>query len=168
MYLNKIKNSLYTDHKWLMAIIALFFLSVLLYGVSNFQHEKVILYFPDAVEGRVIAEYRTLPRETGRRQRIEQYIEESILGPANIRNYHIFLRDTSVRSVFFPGGGELVVDLDRNAMKRIPGKALTLEQSFKILEDGIKLNFPAVRRVLFLLEGQEPYIPPYTAPAMGE
>lgn len=151
-----------------MMIVAVFFLSALLYGVSNFRREKVILYFPDSVEGKIIAEYRTLPRERGRRDRIAQYVEECILGPANIRNYHIFQRDTSLRSLFLPGGGELVVDLDRNAMKRIPGKDLTLQESFSILENGITSNFPAVRRVVFLLDGQEPFIPPYSLPAAAE
>ncbi len=165
MYLSNSKKTFISENVWLLVLIATFIISFFAYLGSHFSRERVVLYFPDSVSNDLVGEYRVLPRERGRADRMAQLVEEAILGPANIRSYNVFQRDTSLRSVFLMNRRSLVVDLDRQALARIPDRDLTVADSLGILRKIIRANFPGLRNIYILVDGQEPFIPTYSGEA---
>jgi hypothetical protein len=165
VYLNNVRRNFLQDNIWMIVLIAMFLISVGTYLLTHFGQERFLLYFPDSLDDQLVGEYRVLPRERGREQRIGQLVEEVILGPSNILSYNIFQRSTSLRSVYLVRPSVAIIDLDREAMDRIRDRELTVSQSLEILRKTIEANFPGLREIRVLIDGQEPYFPPYAPDA---
>ena len=162
VYRNKIKQKTIRDNPWLLVIMAVFLIALLSLQFADLKYERALFYFPDTIDSALNGEYRILPRKQGLSQRILEYMTEYILGPSEIRSHGMFPRDTRVQAIFYRKGGEVVIDLDTNVLAETDGRVPDFESFLDILQTGIKMNFPRVRSVRFLVEGQELFVPPYT------
>jgi hypothetical protein len=163
VYLDKLKKHVVRDNAWLLLLLAAFVISAFAYLITNLNQERYLLYFPDSVDNRLVGEYRVLPRERGREARIGQLVEEVILGPSNILSYNIFQRSTGLRAIHLVKPRTVVIDLEREAMERIRDRELSVTESLDILAKTVRSNFPTLREIRLLIDGQVPFQTPFEA-----
>lgn len=170
MSLNKDSHAaLQGSGPWLFVLAGLFLCSFTLLLFKTVEVEKMLFYFPDDTGQAVHGEYRILSRRRGLSDRLSGYIHEYILGPVNFRSSSIFTKDARLAGLFYRKRGELIVNWRSTALKR-PGemrlgeKNLNFKEALDLVESGIKINFPRVKTVRFLVEGQELSIEPYSPP----
>ena len=144
---------------WLLLMVVVFLVSLTLFLIRNRTMERAIFYFSDSRDNTLRTEYRILPRQSELPARIRQYVQEYLLGSLELRSQAIFPQGTDLLSIFLLDDGELVINLEN----KVP-EGLTLQNSFDMLRTGIKMNFLKVRRIRFLVEGQEAFMPPYLLP----
>jgi hypothetical protein len=118
-----------------------------------------VFFFPKTGGERVFGEPRRLPVRRGLEANIDLYLEEAVLGPTKPLLRRVVARDTRLISVVAQQR-TVYVNLSKEVIRGEPGSGLTLEHSLQVLADGVYFNFPQVRRLYFLVEGQLPG-PPY-------
>jgi hypothetical protein len=93
---------------------------------------------------------------------LRRYIEEALLGPESVENTPLFAPGTRLFSFIYSDGDVYAGFTPLAAMPAglFAGKTAggtggsLLPDSFQILRDGIKRNFPAVREVKFFVHGE--------------
>ena len=156
---NRLRSALSLDRNNLRLIFGILFLfllvlSLTLYLAGKPWHPRV-LFFPEASTGRLVGERRFLPPRTGLTPQIELYVQELILGPANPLLTRIVSREVRLRSVI-ARDGQVYVNLSRQIIERQPDAPLSFDQSLQTIANGILYNFPKVRDLYLLVDGQIP------------
>jgi hypothetical protein len=132
----------------------LLILSLTLYIVTKPWYPRV-LFFPDATTGKLVGERRFLPPRSGLTSQIELYVQELILGPSDPPLTRIVSREVRLRSVI-ARDGKVYVNLSREIIEPQPNALLSFDQSLQSIANGVLYNFPAVRNLHLLVEGQIP------------
>jgi hypothetical protein len=57
----------------------------------------------------------------------------------------------------------VVIDLEREAMERIRDRELSVTESLDILAKTVRSNFPGLREIRLLIDGQVPFQTPFEA-----
>jgi hypothetical protein len=128
--------------------------SLTVYLASN-PWTRRIFFFPTAGGERIQGEVRWLPARGGLEAKIDLYLEEAILGPTRPLLDRIVARDTRLLSVV-THQQTVYADLSWNVIQGEAGSGLSLEQSLQLLANGVYFNFPRVRRLFLLIDGQLP------------
>ena len=134
--------------------VFLLVLSLTLFFVGKPWHPRV-LFFPETSTGKLVGERRFLPPRSGLTPQIELYVQELILGPANPLLTRIVSREVRLRSVI-ARDGTVYVNLSREIIELQPGAPLSFDQSLQAIANGVLYNFPKVRDLYLLVEGQIP------------
>ena len=129
-------------------------LSLTLYFVTKPWYPRV-LFFPEQTTGKLVGERRFLPPRRGLTSQIEMYVQELILGPSDPLLTRIVSRDVHLLSVI-ARDGEVYVSLSREIIQTQPDALLSFDQSLQAIANGVLFNFPAVRDLHLLVEGQIP------------
>lgn len=116
-----------------------------------------MFFFPQAGGERIRGEARRLParRGQGLQGNVSLYLEEAILGPTRPLLRRVVARETRLQSVVVADRA-VYASLSREVLERDNGTGLSLEESLQILANGVYYNFPRVRQVYLLVEGQLP------------
>ena len=154
-----VRSALNLDNNNLRLIFGILFvfllvLSLTLYFVTKPWYPRV-LFFPENTTGKLVGERRFLPYRSGLTSQIELYVQELVLGPSNPLLTRIVPREVRLRSVI-ARDGDVYVSLSREIIQIEPDAPLTFEQSLQAIANGVLLNFPAVRDLNLLVEGQIP------------
>ena len=134
--------------------IFLLVLSLALYFVAKPWYPRV-LFFPEQTTGKLVGERRFLPHRAGLTSQIELYVQELILGPSDPLLARIVPREVRLRSVIARDGA-VYVSLSREIIENQPDVPLGFDQSLQAIANGVLFNFPAVRDLHLLVEGQIP------------
>jgi len=134
--------------------VFLLVLSLTLYFVTKPWYPRV-LFFPENTTGKLVGERRFLPHRSGLTSQIELYVQELILGPSNPLLTRIVPREVRLRSVI-ARDGDVYVSLSREIIELQPDAPLSFDQSLQTIANGILYNFPKVRDLYLLVEGQIP------------
>lgn len=129
-------------------------LSLTLYIVTKPWYPRV-LFFPESTTGKLVGERRFLPLRSGLASQIELYVQELILGPSDPLLTRIVPREVRLRSVI-TRDGEVYVSLSREIIELQPDASLSFDQSLQAIANGVLYNFPKVRDLYLLVEGQIP------------
>jgi hypothetical protein len=129
-------------------------LSLTLYFVGKPWHPRV-LFFPETSTGKLVGERRFLPPRSGLTPQIELYVQELLLGPSNPLLTRIVPREVRLRSAI-ARDGTVYVNLSREIIELQPGAPLSFDQSLQAIANGVLYNFPRVRGLYLLVEGQIP------------
>jgi len=134
--------------------VFLLVLSLTLYFVTKPWYPRV-LFFPENTTGKLVGERRFLPYRSGLTSQIELYVQELVLGPSNPLLTRIVPREVRLRSVI-ARDGDVYVSLSREIIELQPDAPLSFDQSLQTIANGILYNFPKVRDLYLLVEGQIP------------
>ena len=132
--------------------VFLLILSLTLYIVTKPWYPRV-LFFPEAATGELVGERRFLPTRRGLTSQIELYLQELILGPSDPLLTRIMSGDVRIQSVI-ARDGKVYVSLSREIIAPQPEARLSFDQSLQAIANGVLFNFPAVRNLHLLVEGQ--------------
>lgn len=114
-----------------------------------------VLFFPDTATGRLVGERRSLPPRRGLTANVELYVQELILGPADPLLTRVVPRDVTLHSVL-SRQGEVYVSLSKEIVDLSPDAVLSFDQAMQAIANGVLYNFPHVKRLYLLVEGQLP------------
>jgi hypothetical protein len=134
--------------------IFLFILSLTLYFIAKPWSPRV-LFFPEQTTGKLVGERRFLPPRRGLTSQVELYVQELILGPSDPLLARIVPREVRLRSVI-ARNGEVYVSLSREIVQSRPDASMSFDQSLQAIANGVLFNFPSIRDLYLLVEGQIP------------
>jgi len=137
------------------ALFILLFLVPMTLHVVTKPWRAHVLFFPEMSTGRLVGERRFLPRRTELTSRIELYVQELVLGPSNPLLTRVVPRDVLLHSVI-ERQGSVYVSLSREILEFQPDVPLSFEQTLQTVANGVLFNFPEVRNLYLLVEGQVP------------
>ena len=154
-----VRSALSLDRNNLRLIFGILFvfllaLSLTLYFVTKPWYPRV-LFFPETTTGKLVGERRFLPPRSGLTSQIELYVQELILGPSNPLLTRIVPRHVRLRSVI-ARNGQVYVSLSREIIELQPDAPLSFDQSLQAIANGVLYNFPKIRDLYLLVEGQIP------------
>lgn len=114
-----------------------------------------VLFFPENASGRLVGERRFLPPRRGVTANVELYVQELILGPADPLLARIVPREVTLQSVI-SRQSEVYVGLSKEIIDLSPEAALSFDQAMQTIANGVLYNFPHIKRLYLLVEGQIP------------
>lgn len=116
--------------------------------------QSVTLYFPVYAEGKLRGESRAMAMATDPADRIRQIVLALIEGPKQGAGSALSA-SAEVRGVFLSSDGTVYLDLSRNATGDFnPGIESETLAIYSVV-DSLAANLPEVKRVQFLVQGQE-------------
>ncbi len=121
---------------------------------NNGTTQLATLYFPALDEGKIMPESRSLTWAQADPDRIRQVV--LALAEGSHQGYgRVLPASTSVRAVFLSADGTAFLDLSSDMLSDFePGIESETLAIYSIV-DSITLNIPSVKRVQFLIQGQE-------------
>ena len=147
------------DNKTVRLIFGALFLFLIVLSLSFYFLKQPwsprVLFFPETVTGRLVGERRFLPPRRGLTANVELYVKELILGPADPLLSRVVPRDATLQSVL-SRQGEVYVSLSKEIVDLSPDAALSFDQAMQAIANGVLYNFPHVKRLYLLVEGQLP------------
>ena len=130
-------------------LIAVFLVTVLHFVFAEKVAKREFL-FPSADDKSVIVEYRKLP-ENPRKNDIQVFVEELLLGSSVERTKNLFTVGTDVLSCF-EREGVLYLNLSSDLLFKSKG-VVPIAEGADFLEKNIKLNFPEIKTVELYVDG---------------
>ena len=145
-------------------VAALLWVAVLGYSVFMVQpsvsgRERRVLFFPE-LSGtggplRLMGEVRYVPYRADPGADLRVLVEETILGPADHRAHRLLPRAAEVISAHVHGA-TAYLNLSRHAWFEPTPVPSSGGERLQALADAVHYNFPGLREVRMLVEGQEP------------
>ena len=152
-------SALNLDRKNLRLILGALFLFLFVLSLGLYLASKPwtvrVLFFPETSSGRLVGERRFLPPRRGLTSQIELYVQELILGPSDPLLDRIVPADVDLLSVI-TRQGKVYISLSRDILTLRPDARLSFDQTLQAIANGVLYNFPQVRSLHLLVEGQLP------------
>ena len=147
------------DNKSVRLIFGTLFLFLIVLSLAFYFLSKPwstrVLFFPESTTGRLVGERRFLPPRRGVTANVELYVQELILGPADPLLDRVVPRDVTLQSVL-SRQGEVYVGLSKEIIDLSPEAAMSFDRAMQTIANGVLYNFPHVKRLYLLVEGQIP------------
>ena len=137
------------------AVFLLLLLASLALFLTGRHWARRTLFFPEISSTRLAGETRFLPRRPNLESNIALLVEEAILGPEMPMHRPLLPRQTRLLSVL-ARQRTVYVSLSDGILLAGDAAAFPPEQSLEALSTMILFNFPRVRRLELLIEGQVP------------
>ena len=143
----------------LLAAGASLFLLLLLVSLTLFltgRHwARRTLFFPEISSQKLVGETRFLPRRRSLEKDIQLLVEEVILGPELPMHRPLLPRETRLLAVL-ARQRRVYLSLSRGILREGGGTPFEPVEALQALSNVILFNFPRVRRLELLIEGQVP------------
>ena len=121
---------------------------------NNGTTQLATLYFPTLNEGRIIPESRSITWAKADADRVRQVVLS--LAEGSHQGYgRILPASTNVRAVFLAADGTAYVDLSNDILSDFESGIQTETLALYSIVNSIAINIPSVKRVHFLIQGQE-------------
>ena len=126
---------------------------------SSTGRERRVLFFPElstvGAPLRLMGEVRYVPYRADAGGDLRVLVEETILGPADHRVHRLLPRSAEVISAHVRGG-TAYLNLSHHVWLAPTPVPSSGAERIVALTDAIRFNFPRLREVRMLIEGQEP------------
>lgn len=149
--------------RWAALFAVALGVSLLLWHLSAERRERRVYPFPNRYKPGIGVEERLLPPRPDRREEIELYVKEYLLGPAQNRLYGILPLGTRLKSLFL-ADGVVYLDLDHRSVRADLESRIGLKGALELLAQGLKRNFPEIQDVVITIEGRQPGFPSEDGP----
>jgi len=113
------------------------------------------LFFPQISSERLVGETRFLPRRRSLEGDVQLLVEEAILGPERPMHRPLLPRETRLLSVL-ARQRQVYLSLSSGILREGGEAPFTGEQALQALSNVILFNFPRIRHLELLIEGQVP------------
>jgi hypothetical protein len=152
-------RSLRSGERLLLASGLSLFLFLLLVSLALFLSSRSwarrTLFFPEISSSRLVGETRFLPRRRSLEQDVHLLVEEAILGPEMPMHRPLLPRETRLISVL-ARQRRIYLSLSSGILREGGESPFTPEQALQALSNVILFNFPRIRRLELLIDGQVP------------
>jgi spore germination protein GerM len=118
------------------------------------QKQTLTLYFPSYADGKLVPESRSLSLASEDTKRIQQVLLALIEG-SHQGHGNSLPPSATIRAAFLLQDGTAVVDLSREALSDFSVGIESETLAVYSIVDSLAANIPAVKRVKFLVDGQE-------------
>jgi spore germination protein GerM len=122
--------------------------------LTQADERRISLLFPSADGESLLPETRVIFLTNTLTSQVKQAVAELLAGPQGNDKIAAFPPSTPLRAVFLLRDGTAVIDLGREATQ-IPGGSASETDAVFALVDTLAVNFPEVKRVQILIEGEE-------------
>ena len=143
----------------LLAVSGSLFLLLLLVSLALFlsgpHWARRTLFFPEISSLKLVGETRFLPRRRSLEQDVQLLVEEVILGPEMPMHRPLLPRETRLLSVL-ARQRRVYLSLSGGILREGGESPFATEQALRALSDVILFNFPRIRRLELLIDGQVP------------
>lgn len=109
---------------------------------------------------------RFIPYRETRAKEIELYLRELFLGPAHMGSVPFIPRNVMLRSAILGDDETLYIDFSPNLIVLIEEFDSSLELLTETVDKNVQHNFPFVRKIVFTVGGQIPYVPRFGNPPL--
>ena len=154
-----VHTALNLDRRFVQLILGALFVLLLVLSLTVYVLSRPwtprVLFFPEDATGKLVGERRFLPPRRGLAANVELYVQELILGPSNPLLERLLPKEVQLDSVI-SRQGNVYVSLSREILDLRPGAPLGFDQTLQSIANGVLYNFPHVRQLHLLVEGQEP------------
>ncbi len=116
--------------------------------------EAVTLYFPDFDTGTLDPEARVIALAPNKEDRVRQIVLALIQGPAQ-GHEPALPASAALRAVFITPGGDAYLDFSSDVTQDFPAGIGSETLTVHSVVDSLIANVPSVKRVAFLVQGQE-------------
>jgi len=121
---------------------------------NNGTTQLATLYFPSLNEGKIMPESRSITWAQSDSDRVRQVV--LALAEGSHQGYgRLFPASTSVRAVFLAADGTAFVDLSNDILSDFEPGIQSETLTIYSLVNSITTNIPSVKRVQFLIQGQQ-------------
>ncbi len=121
---------------------------------NNGTTQLATLYFPSLNEGKIMSESRSITWAQADADRVRQVV--LALAEGSHQGYgRVLPPTTTVRAVFMASDGTAYVDLSNDILNDFEPGIQSETMAIYSIVDSITINIPSVKRVQFLLQGQE-------------
>jgi hypothetical protein len=121
---------------------------------NNGTTQLATLYFPSVDEGKLVPESRAITWAQADPDRVRQIV--LALAEGSHQGYgHVLAASTTVRAVFLAADGTAFVDLSNDLMSDFEPGIQSETLALYSIVNSISINIPSVKRVQFLVQGQE-------------
>ncbi len=121
---------------------------------NNGTTQMATLYFPALNDGKIMPETRSITWAQADVDRVRQII--LALAEGSHQGFgHVLPASTTVRAVFMAGDGTAYVDLSNDILSDFEPGIQSETLAIYSIVNSITINIPSVKRVQFLLQGQE-------------
>jgi hypothetical protein len=152
-------RSLRSAERLLLAGGVSLFLLLLLVSLALFlasRHwARRTLFFPEISSQKLVGETRFLPRRRSLERDVQILVEEVILGPELPTHRPLLPRETRLLSIL-ARQRRVYLSLSRGILREGGESPFAPEQALQALSNVILFNFPRIRRLELLIEGQVP------------
>ncbi len=129
-------------------------LSQIALQANNGTTQLATLYFPALNEGKILPESRSITWAQTDADRVRQIV--LALAEGSHQGYgRVLPASTTVRAVFLAADGAAYVDLSNDILSDFEPGIQTETLAIYSIVDSITTNIPSVKRVQFLIQGQE-------------
>ncbi len=121
---------------------------------NNGTTQWATLYFPSLNEGKIMSESRSITWAQADVDRVRQVV--LALAEGSHQGYgRVLPPTTTVRAVFMASDGTAYVDLSNDILNDFEPGIQSETMAIYSMVDSISINIPSVKRVQFLLQGQQ-------------
>jgi hypothetical protein len=115
-----------------------------------------ILFFPETTSRKLAGETRFLPRRGGLAGNVRLLVEEALLGPTLPLHGRILPRSTRLQTVLVRKGN-VYISLSQGLLRQDRECPYDPQEALEALGTAIRFNFPWIRSLNLLIEGQVPF-----------
>jgi hypothetical protein len=137
------------------AFLAAAAVSLLLFLLLGNGKVGRVLFFPDHLGTRLVAEHRSLPRHRGLEDSVREVVDGALLGPMQPHLSRLFPRGVTVQGLVVRAG---VLFLDLSPAAALPDPEIPVGAGMAVagLERALRANFPRLRELAVTIDGQVP------------
>lgn len=136
-------------------LAALLILSLALFFFSG-NWARRIVFFPQTTSRKLVGEIRFLPRRGNLAGNVRALVEEELLGPSRPLHGRILPRSARLQTVL-ARKSDLYLSLSQGVLQPDRECPYAPQEALEALATAIRYNFPAIRRLHVLIEGQVPF-----------
>ncbi len=115
-----------------------------------------MLFFPQYKnEGVIETEFRRFPKKESVEQNMYNLIQETLLGPEDLRHESILPEGTKLQSLLFREG-VLFVDFSSELLLSDQASTISLQEKIALVKRALKFNFKDIEKIIFTIEGELP------------
>jgi hypothetical protein len=136
-------------------LLALALLISLLTFAVSYDYRGRFLYFPGTIEQSLSGERRVLPRQPSRREWVDRYLRELILGPMSVNLSPMLNPETEIRALSVDRS-RVYVDLSEHILTAGPAQILTPVESLEGISFNLYRAFPWLTELVLTINGHVP------------
>ncbi|WP_143559097.1 hypothetical protein [Alkalispirochaeta americana] len=135
--------------------------TLLVLALAPGPRRRVVFWFPDTAGAHANAEWRYLPRRETRREFLELYLAEMLLGPVRMGSAALVPRGVGFRIIALGEEGRLFLDLSpENLIGR--EEEVDINRLFELIEKNVLHNFRFVKNIIITVGGDLPNVPRFS------
>ncbi len=147
------------DSRSVRLILAAIFILIVVVSLTLYFASKPwrarVFFFPERKTSALVGERRFLPPRRGLAGNLTLYIQELLLGPSDPLLSPVVPNDVELQSVI-DRQGIVYVSLSRQIIDLSADATLSIDETIQAIGNGVLYNFPKVRQLFILIEGQLP------------